>query len=132
MSTQKHLKTWVGTTNSRSLKTARCHTCKQPILTGPDHDMAGVTARIDPTPLTNLGLLQAHTSGRPVYRLAHQGRALTATKLHRWLKKPLIGAYDWATSHDCHQPAAHFDHYAQPRTLPETSQLAGPDTPAPF
>jgi hypothetical protein len=55
--------------NKRTATLTQCRQCAAPILTGLDNDIAALTAKTDPTPITPLGETIALLQGRNTYNL---------------------------------------------------------------
>lgn len=93
-----------------------CRRCHAPILQGLDADNAAMTARCDPTPLTEMGEAVALLQGRTTYDLVtvKAGRELHPRTTHFIQKKER--RYLIVATHICGNPLAAFTQPAKQKT----------------
>lgn len=65
-----YIMTYRPTTEKLPVKTRRCPTCRQPIVTGFDDAVGPTVATVDPHPLTLEGELLALVAGRATYGIS--------------------------------------------------------------
>lgn len=87
----------------RAVALRLCPRCRAPILTGLDADRAALTARCDPTPLTQFGEAIALITGRTTYDLMPDGDRKTLNPrnedhIKRPRKYPVIAAHQCGAS----------------------------------
>ena len=68
----KQLETKLG--GFRSARWQKCTTCHQWTLSGPDNDIAGIPATVDPTPLTPAQEYDAAIHQRTTYTIRQNGK----------------------------------------------------------
>ncbi len=132
MTTIKRLKQWLGRTTPRTLKAARCRTCKATVAAGLSGDIAAIRVVVDPTPLTPTGEVHAlldglatFTATRTIYGNAVQ---LNLRSAHRITSRQ---PHDVWPEHRCGHTHTHT-HTTHTNIAPKPPTNDDPDAPPPF
>jgi hypothetical protein len=89
----------------RRARATHCTTCRTPVITGLDADLAALDATTDPTPLSPLGEALAHIANRRTYALQTEGGRLVLNPrdASRITHRPAgTHRFDVMPEHRCH------------------------------